>query len=290
MKKILIIIISLILIPYIVISCFYKEKEDIVMVKVKTKKDVIVISLEEYVMGVIAGEMPAEFDIEALKAQAVAARTYVLKKLSNGNEYILDNTLDQVYLSNDVLKIKWKNKYKKYLTKIKKAIKETKGEYLVYNDEIIDAFFFSTSTGYTENVGEVFKEYRPYLKSVESSWDDISPVFREKYFFKKENFCLKLGIECSNINVQILETTSTGRVKKIKVNNKEFSGNEFREKLGLKSNYFDIIVNQDIYIETKGYGHGVGMSQYGALGMALKGYKYDEILKYYYQDVEIKKL
>ena len=292
MKKLILLTAFLVLLPYIIITYFYSENENKIMVNLKTNNSIIVIPLEEYVVGVVASEMPASFHEEALKAQAVAARTYVLKKINDNKSYdVLDTTSDQVYLNNVQLKEKWKNNYKKYLKKIKKVVNETKNELLVYNGEIIDAFFFSTSSGYTENSEEVFKEARPYLKSVSSPWDTISPLYTEKYFFTKSSFCEKLAIECNDLDINILEVTSTGRIKKIKINNKVFSGNTIKNKLKLRSSFFLIkLIDNEVYIETKGYGHGVGMSQYGAEALALKGYKYDEILKYYYQNVEIKKI
>lgn len=289
MKKV-IILLTIILLPYIIISTFYHEKKDTIFVKVKIDQKIVEIPLEKYIVGVVAGEMPADFNVEALKAQAVAARSYVLKKISN-NQEVTNDTLTQVYLDKKKMKIKWQNKYEENIEKIKKAVQETKGEYLVYNNDIIEALFFSTSSGYTENSEEVFSESRPYLKSVVSSWDSISPVYQETRYFLKDDFCQKLDIDCQKIEIEIIEKTKTGRSKKIKVNDKIFTSSEFTKRLFLRSSFLTIEQTDDyIIIETKGYGHGVGMSQYGAQAMALIGYNYQEILKYYYQDVEIKKI
>ena len=289
MKKV-IILLTIILLPYIITSIFYHEKKDTIFVKVKIDQKIVEIPLEKYIIGVVAGEMPADFNVEALKAQAVAARSYVLKKISN-NQEVTNDTLTQVYLDKKKMKIKWQNKYKENLEKIKKAVQETKGEYLVYDNDIIEALFFSTSSGYTENSEEVFSESRPYLKSVVSSWDSISPVYQETRYFLKDDFCQKLDIDCQKIEIEIIEKTKTGRSKKIKVNDKIFTSSEFTKRLFLRSSFLTIEQTDDyIIIETKGYGHGVGMSQYGAQAMALIGYNYQEILKDYYQDVEIKKI
>ena len=254
------------------------------------------VPFEKYIIGVLAGEMPISFELEALKAQAVASRSYVMKKMAYNkkNDYdVVDTQDNQVYLDDDYLKEAWKENYTQNINKLKKAVLETKGEYLEYNNEVVEAFFFSTSSGKTENSEEVFALEVPYLKSVDSSWDEkTSPIFNSNNYFTLTEFCNKLSVNCSNkLNVDILTTTSTGRIKKIKINNKTYTGDKIRELLSLRSTFFSISQNgTNITVTTKGYGHGVGMSQYGALGMAKEGYSYDEILKHYYQGVEIKKI
>lgn len=287
MKKGVLILFLVILLPYLVNIFFYHEKGTNNLVKVKIDNKVINVPLEEYIIGVVAAEMPVSFDIEALKAQAVASRSYVAKKKFT----VTNDTSNQVYLNKSTLKKKWGSEYKQNINKIKKAVYDTKGEVLVYKNEVIEALFFSTSSGYTENSEEVFSESRPYLKSVASTWDSISPSYQEIHFIKKEEFCDKLSIDCNNLEIKIVDVTSTGRSKKIEINNKIYDSSEFIKKLNLKSSYLTIsVLNDNVVIETKGYGHGVGMSQYGALAMALNGSKYDEILKYYYQNSEIKKI
>jgi len=303
MKKITLITLLTLFIPFIIIMLFIKEDNNELKliknnnVRIKRQNETIdIVPFEEYIIGVLAGEMPAKFEIEALKAQAVAARSYVLKKIKqnkNENYDILDTVMNQVYLDETEMKNKWTNNYELYFNKIKQAVDETKGEYLTYNDEVIEAFFFSTSTGKTENVEEVFQEALPYLRSVDSSWDsEVSPVFSEINTFTLTDFYKSLNLEYSdNLNIEVTETTSTGRIKKIKINGKELNGTDISQKLNLKSNYFTITKTGNyITITTKGYGHGVGMSQYGAEAMAKKGYTYDQILKHYYQNVEISKL
>lgn len=302
MNKILITIILIIVIPYIVVNKFIKDdtidfkyiSNNYVRIKRESKGIIEEVPLEEYVKGVLAGEMPASFELEALKAQAVAARTYVLKKIDQTKNYdVTDSIKNQVYLDDEKLKINWKNNYKKNMNKIKQAVIETKGEYLSYNDKIISAFFFSTSNGKTENCEDVFVEKLPYLKSVESPWDrEISPSYSNTKEYSLTEFYKKLNIEYKEkLEIDIIDRTKSGSVKTIIINNNRFKGTIVRKKLSLNSTYFEIIQEKNkIIIKTKGNGHGVGMSQYGAQGMAKKGYKYNDILSYYYKDIEIKKI
>ena len=254
------------------------------------------VPFEEYIIGVVAGEMPASFDMEALKAQAVAARSYVLTKMKQNynNSYdVVDTISNQVYLDDNKLRTNWGSNYDTNIAKVKEAVISTRGEYLTYNGEVVNAFFFSTSVGKTENCVDIFGGNLPYLVSVDSSWDeDVSPVFAVAKTYTLNDFYEGLDLPYSDkVTVEILDTTSTGRIKKIKINNKEYTGSEVASKLSLRSAFFEITQSgETVHIDTKGYGHGVGMSQYGALGMAKKGYNYKEILKHYYTNVEISKL
>lgn len=303
MKKILLITLLVVFIPFFVVNMFVRTDEikfhyvsnEVIRVKNVSTNEIMKVPFEEYIKGVLAGEMPTDFELEALKAQAVAARSYVLRQVNKNkdNDYDVVNTVDnQVYLSDEELKTKWKEKYVSKINKIKKAVTETKGEYLSYEGDVAEALFFSTSTGKTENSEEVFSSKVPYLRSVASTWDEASPVYEDTSSFELADFYKKLGLQYNDtINYEVLETTSTGRVRKIKINGTEFNGRDVATKLKLRSNYFSINQNgTNVTITTKGYGHGVGMSQYGALGMAKEGYTYDKILKYYYQGTEIKKI
>lgn len=301
MKKILFIIFIIIFIPTIIVHIFIRDDEiKFIYTKnmnirvLKSNGIIEELPFENYIVGVLAGEMPIDFNIEALKAQAVAARSYAMKKIAynrNKDYDVVDTVYNQVYLDENYLKNAWKSNYTNNINKIKKAVLSTSGEYLVYNNEIIEAFYFSTSVGKTENSEDVFNSSAPYLRSVSSTWDTNSPVYMNYYTFSKKDFLKKLNLkDANNINIKVLSTTSTGRIKKININNRVFTGTEVQSLLKLKSNYFNIKITDKVYITTKGYGHGVGMSQYGAEGMAKKGYKYDEILKHYYSGVEIKKI
>lgn len=301
MKKMFLIFILIIIIPYIIVTLFIKDNTQKfyfikdVNVRIKRNENIVEVPLEEYIIGVVSAEMPASFEKEALKAQAVAARSYVLTKMNQNKnlEYdVVDTVSHQVYLNDEELKNKWQDKYDEYSLKVKEAVLETKGEVLIYDGKIIEAFFFSTSSGFTENCEEVFMEALPYLRSVDSHYDEISPAYNTTVSMSLKEFYTKLNLPYNEeLNIEVVSTTSTGRIKTIKINGTTFTGNQMTSKLKLKSTFFNIVRNDsNITINTKGYGHGVGMSQYGANGMAMEGYKYDDILKHYYSGVEIIKI
>ena len=179
-----------------------------------------------------------------------------------------------------------------YFLKVRDAVLTTKNEILTYEGEVINAFYFAMSNGYTENSELVFQEDLPYLNSVPSTWEDESlNNYEVTSSISKEEFCTSLGITCEQIEIKDIERSNANRVLNITINNQVFVGTTVRQKLGLRSTDFEIeIVDNNVQITTKGYGHGVGMSQYGANGMAKDGYTYEEILKYYYQNTEIKKI
>ena len=304
MKKVILVIIIMLLLPYILIKITDKKEtkilgiihnEKTIRVYRSESKKVEKIPFEEYIVGVIAGEMPLYFKEEALKAQAVASRSYALKRMEynkNKNYDVVDNTNNQVYLDNDYLKKAWGNNYIANINKIRKVVNDTSCEYLDYNNSVVDAFFFSTSTGKTENSIDVFNISLPYLKSVSSEWDqNVSPVFYDFYTFTLESFYKKLNIKYNEkLNIEIIDSTSAGRIKTLKINNVNFTGSKIYSLFGLRSTSFNIKQDKNnVNITTTGFGHGVGMSQYGAQGMAIEGYKYNEILKHYYSGVKIKK-
>lgn len=306
MKKIIIFTILLIFIPFFIVEIIDKnEVEEIKLkyinnVNIRVKRlntdEIQTIPLEEYIVGVLAGEMPIYFELEALKAQAVASRSYALKRIeyNKDNDYdVVDSVLNQVYLDDDYLKKAWTYNYTKNINKLRTAVNQTIDEYLEYDGDIIDALFFSTSNGYTEDVNLVFNLDLPYLKSVKSNWDkDTSSVFNASNSISLQEFYEKLGLEYnSNLNVKIIQRSNTNRVLKININGVELTGKFMYKKLGLRSTDFSLVQNgSNVEIKTKGYGHGVGMSQYGAQGMALEGHSYEEILKYYYTDTNINKI
>lgn len=266
-----------------------EEKEQKV-VKLLDSNTIVNLSLEEYIIGVVSCEMPASYEFETLKAQAIASRTYALEKMNYNNTYDLENsTNNQCYHDNNKLKSKWGNNYQKYYDKISKAVYETEGYYMTYNGEIIKAFYFSTSNGYTENVESVFGSKLDYLVSIESPWDKNNKNFEKVVSFDELDFLKKLNINNKSINeITVLDRSKTNRVNLISINNIKFKGTTFRKLLGIRSTDFDIEKKDNIvYITTRGYGHGVGLSQYGANEMAKLGYTYEEILKYYYKDIEI---
>lgn len=257
---------------------------EIYYVDIDYKNKHVKLSLEDYVIGVVAAEMPASFEIEALKAQGIAARTYLINNVSM-NKTIKTDTNFQVYIDKNEMKNKWKDKYDYYYNKIKEAVLSTKGKILTYNNQPIKAFYYSMSNGYTESSINVFNEYYDYLTIKESKWEQDNIQTKT---INRSDFCNLLSINCNNINISNIKLDESNRVETITINDKKFSGIEVRQKLNLRSTDFTIDINEDnINITTKGYGHGVGMSQYGANNMAKEGYKYDEIVKYYYQNIEI---
>lgn len=260
----------------------------------ETDNSITEINLEDYIVGVVAAEMPASFELEALKAQAVAARTYAMyKKQTRNLDYdLIIGTKDQAYKDNKTLLNQWNINFFTNFLKIREAVISTKNQVLTYNGDVINAFYFSMSNGYTENCELVFSQDLPYLNSVPSSWDNESLT---NYTFEtnisKKDFCEKLQIECNTIDIKDINRSASNRVLNLTINNKIFKGTEIRSILGLRSTDFDIEINEDMLsITTRGYGHGVGMSQYGANGMAKEGYNYEEILKHYYQNTEITNL
>jgi stage II sporulation protein D len=270
------------------------------------------VPLEEYVIGVLASEMPADFEIEALKAQALAARTYIFKTVMSGESEKLDSTPDgamvkdtvdhQVYKNKEELKNLWGSDYNWKIKKITEAVNATQGQILTFDGSPIEALFFSTSNGYTENSEDYWTNEIPYLRSVESPWDEKSKKFHGQVVLSvqqveqklEQKLEEKLGgkheIELGNGSEigKVTARTESNRVASVEVDGKTLTGVWVREALGLKSSDFSWERKGDqIIISTKGYGHGVGMSQYGANFMAEDGKKYDQILAHYYQGVQI---
>ena len=260
-------------------------KEELITVY-RTNGDVINIGLTEYLVGVVAGEMPASFPIEALKAQAVVARTYTMKSLQIGRK-LTDSTSTQVYKDNNQLRNLWGKDYDRYYQRIYDAVTSTDNICVYYNGDYIDAVYHSTSNGYTEDAVNVWGNRIPYLQTVASTWDQNVSSYLKIITKEESDIISILGLD--NLDeIQILERNNSGRVEKVQIGNKIFSGVELRNMLGLRSTDFEIIRDNNIItITTKGYGHGVGMSQYGAKGMAEQGYSYREILNHYYTNVNI---
>lgn len=254
----------------------------------RKNNEVLNIDLEEYLIGVVGAEMPASFDSEALKAQAVVARTYTLKLLES-NRKITDDVSTQVYKNNSELQTMWGKSYEAYYNKIKNAVSATNGLCIKYNGSLIDAVYHSTSNGYTEDSVNVWGNSVPYLKSVTSPWDTSASSYLREISMDFNQISNLLGINFNDSSsIEIVSRDESGRVSNVKFDEKEFTGVELRNLLGLRSADFDVLVSQNnITFTTKGYGHGVGMSQYGANGMAKAGYSYDQILRYYYSGVEI---
>lgn len=262
------------------------------------------LDVEEYICGVVASEMPAEFEIEALKAQAIAARTYFMnKKIRKCNDAkgadICDTTHCQVYIDKAKKNSEWGEGGEEYWNKINKAVAETKDKVITYNEKIIEyPQFFAISSGMTENCKDVFSGDEPYLVSVESKGEEVAPKYKSEIKQTAQEFINLINKNYSNCeldanklesNIKILERSEAGGVKKIKVGKAEIKGTDFRKLLNLNSTNFEYeLVDGEIIFTCKGYGHGVGMSQWGANIMAKEGNGYEKIIKHYYKGTEIK--
>ncbi len=257
------------------------------------KSEAFYVGLDDYIIGVVAGEMPASFNMEALKAQAVAARTYALYKMQNIPGYVLATSVnDQVYLSEEEMQNRWGNNYEYYYNRIKEAVLSTKDEVITYDGDIIISYYFAISNGYTDDGKTVFNDNKDYLVSVPSVWDKNYPdAYISKATLSKGNFCNSLNISCDSITISNVIRGENNYVREITINGEAFTGREVFNKLGLKSTDFEITSDGDaVFITTYGFGHSVGMSQYGAEGMANEGYNYQDILKHYYKGTEIEKI
>lgn len=297
----------------------YNMKHDNVVVvneiKVKVYRDktnkIEEMNLEDYIKGVVASEMPAEFHIEALKAQTVAARTYAvthIKSLGGSgcskdkNADICDTVHCQAFMSKDDRMAAWpKDKGNYYWSKIEEAANLTKGQVLKYNGEVIKgAYYFAISSGKTENVKDVFSAALPYLKSVESPGEEVAPKYKSTSVYSYSELTSIINeyfdesiVSPSNLktNIKIKSKTEAGGVKEIQIGSKTLKGSQFRSMLGLNSTHFSInFGKKDIQIVCTGYGHGVGMSQWGANIYAKGGKSYDQILTHYYQGVKIEQI
>lgn len=287
-----------------------EKKGDTITLYINNKQETENMDIEEYVKGVVAAEMPASFEIEAIKAQAVAARTYAYKrwKKAGGKGCALHPEADvcddpahcQAWITKGEMLKKWGIfAFYHYNSKINQAVKSTAGMILLYDEEPIDPLFFSTSNGKTENSEDVWKKHIPYLRSVVSKGEETSPRFLEIKKIPVEEFVSKLRLKWPDIKIdpknlekqwEVVEISEGGRVKKLKIGNKIVAGTEIRALFNLNSTDFKLKQKGNyIQISCTGYGHGVGMSQYGANFMAKNGSTFVDILKHYYSGVEIKK-
>jgi stage II sporulation protein D len=276
-----------------------------VPVYLSRQKKIESLPLEQYVRGVLAAEMPIEFELEALKAQAMAARTYIIRKrfeqdFSNvpvSGAWVTDTIAHQAYASEADLRARWGKLYERNSDKLNQAITQTEGVILTYEQKPIQANFFSTSNGFTENSEDYWNAYIPYLRSVPSPWDiQLSPRYKETITFSATELQSKLGISSAvpvsgkGSVLQVVELSQGHRIKKMRIAGKQYSGREVREKLGLNSSQFQWNWKGDrLEMTTFGYGHGVGMSQWGAQGMALEGYNAEQIVQYFYTGIELDK-
>ncbi|MDD6223962.1 MAG: stage II sporulation protein D [bacterium] len=247
------------------------------------------LKLEDYVFGVVSGEMPAVFHEEALKAQAVIARTYAVKRMSKGLK-IRDYNATQIFRDRRYLKEIWGSSFNEYEQKVLKAIWETKNEVLMFEGDYIDAYYHLASNGKTEDSRNVLKLAYPYLISVDSDWDlDHGYVSRRVVPNSYLSNLLDMKVT-KDTRVEILIRTIGHRVQYVKFDDKVFDGLILARRLGLDSNDFSVSIEDDYTtFTTRGHGHGLGLSKYGAEGMAKAGYHYRQILEHYYPNTYIQK-
>lgn len=318
-KALLLIICLLIFFP---LARSFRKKEDkpqipavntssIEIVVYNTRENVIKnVNLEEYIIGVVAAEMPASFSLEALKAQAIAARTYSLGRAigkygstqSNhfGAHVCTNPSHCQAWIPKELYQTWYpKSDVDENWAKIEQAVYETSGMILTYDDEIINPLYHANSGGITEDVQEVWSSVSsvPYLQSVFSEGESDYSSFEKKVSFKGEEIREKLMKVYDDIvfmgsiseDMEVIQYTNSLRVKEIRVGSITIPGTKFREIFSLASTQMEIEfpADDEIEIVTYGFGHGVGMSQCGANELAQKGKDCDYILKYYYTGVEI---
>lgn len=269
----------------------------------KNTGEVEEVKLDDYLCNVVSAEMPADYEKEALKAQAIVARTYTVYKINNkkhdNSDICDDSACCQAWISKEDRLVRWEeSKRENNWKKIEEAVNETKGKIITYNNEPINAFFHSNSGGTTEVPANVWGGTGyPYLQVVQTAGEEGYNQYASEVEFTNEELINKLKEKYSDIQIdfnndeeiKILEHTDSNRVKTIKFGNHEMSGVEARSILGLKSTNFEIEKKDGkIKFSVKGYGHGVGMSQTGADTMAKEGKNYEEIIKHFYIGVEIK--
>ncbi len=257
------------------------------------------LDMTDYITGVVAAEMPASFEVEALKAQAVAAATYALYRQGsheNGCDVCTDSAHCQAYLSQDEMRAKWGSEYDTYYSKIRSAAESVAGEYLSYNSEPVMAVFHSMGGGKTESSADVWGEVVPYLVSVDSPGEDAATNFYSSVTVTFEEFKNKIlsqyltAVISSQYDVSEPILTDGGHVKSIIVGGCSITGTEMRTMFDLRSTMFTITFDADsVTFNVTGYGHGVGMSQYGANAMAKEGKTYEEILSHYYSGATLEK-
>ncbi len=318
MKKLILIIVYIlavtVLVPMLIVFPRKKEEEkqevenqeakENVKVYIKNEDRVQEMSTAQYLKEVVAAEMPADFYPEALKAQAVAARTYLTNRRNvyaesgtppehKGADICTDSTHCKAWISEAERKKLWGENQEEKWEKISKAVEDTKGDIITYEGQPISAVFHSTSSGATENAIDVWGGNVPYLVSVKSGQDSKSPKFNSKVSFSQEEYkklCQEKipGVDWQKGLFSDISRSGAGGIISIKIGGVNVKGTEFRNIFSLRSTNVDIQENSgEIIMEVKGYGHGVGMSQYGANFLAADGKNYVEILKTYYTGVEV---
>lgn len=284
----------------------YEERgnDETVSVYVAAEDKVEEMNLNQYLKEVVSAEMPADFETEALKAQAVAARSYLEARraayrtsgtpdVHKGAEVCTNSAHCKAWISEEKRRESWGADADKNWAKISDAVDSVSGEVITYNGEVISAVFHSTSSGKTENSKDVWGGDKPYLVSVDSPDDEKSPKYKSEKELTTEEFkkIAAENIEGTDFSKELIGDivrSEAGGILHISVGGKEIKGTEFRKIFGLRSTNAEITADGGVVrFDVKGYGHGVGMSQYGANYLAKQGKDYKEILKKYYTGVEI---
>ena len=258
-----------------------------IKVEVQRESGVESLDMNTYLIGVVASEMSPTYELEALKAQCVAARTFVTSR----NYKVDDTTNTQVYRDDNQLKKQWGSSFKTYYQKIKEAVLATEDEILTYQGEVISALFYSQSCGKSANAKDYFGSEIPYLVSVDSASDKQEEDNVQEVCIDVETLMQKLQLDDVPYRVDAPLRYESGYVNTWQINQQLYTGREIREALGLRSSAFEVAFDGTTFtFITKGFGHGVGMSQRGANAMAKQGDDYQKILKHYYQGVDIIKI
>ncbi len=280
---------------------------DKVSVYIKNEDRVSEMDMNQYLKEVVAAEMPVDFYEEALKAQAVAARTYLVNRINTykengtpdihkGASVCTDPTHCKAWISEEARKASWEGDVSEKWAKIANAVDSTDGIIITYEDKPISAVFHSTSSGQTENAIDVWGGDVPYLVSVKSEGDKISPKYNSENSYTVDEFkkiCEKniSGTDWSKGIVTDISRSAAGGIITLNIGGVKVKGTDFRSFFNLRSTNAEIeVTSENVNIHVKGYGHGVGMSQYGANFLASEGKNYVEILKTYYTGVDIKKM
>ena len=278
-----------------------EEKEKTVRVFSTSDSTVSTVSERDYIIGCVAAEMPVTYDEEALKAQAVACRTFLQWKRNQGEDKSLngadisDSSRHQAFMTKEQMQAKWGKSFGKYYKKLEKAVDSVSDKLITYENEPIMAVFHALSPGSTEDAKTVWGYDVPYLKSVSSEGDRLSPSFSVTLVLSDSEFNKLMSSldgfspsEDSDKYIGNIERSKAGTVTKITVCGRDYTGMQIKDALSLKSAAFTVSHTDGSFVfSVNGYGHFVGMSQYGADYMAKQGFKYDEILKHYYTGVEI---
>lgn len=284
------------------------DQDDLTLtVYLHQQDETVEMGLDEYLYGVLGGEMPASFPLEALKAQAVAARTYTVRRMASlggdpcgrgGADVCTDSSCCQSYRSPQALAESWGSQAKQYEDKLRQAVADTHGLIAVYDDQPIEALYHSAAGGHTEDAQNVFSNALPYLVGVESPGEQDAAHYLETVSFSVKELASTINQAYPKANLspsklesqmEIMDRYESGQVETLRLGDTTVSGKEFRKALDLRSANFSLAFSQDtVSITTCGYGHGVGMSQYGARAMALEGADFQQILSHYYTGIQLK--